>query len=1375
MAQSINTFIKSKLNKDLDARLIPNGEYRDANNVQISKSEGSNVGSLENVLGNEEVLDINTLTGTTTKWNCIGQLPSEVNDSVYMFWTDYVDPTPLQPSYDKDANSAIIKYNALTNTGVVLVEGPFLNFSRTHPIYGVNLLEDLLFWTDNRNQPRVINIATAETVGVTHYTTEDQISVAKYNPYEPMYLWQESAGSSATVPYETTMKDVTSYYLPNGGTALADGGVTSATITIDEIQGDLVVAGGDYGTPGVPVSLRNTTAPYTLTDTTETLTSFNGTDTIVLSGSITVLDNQMLVFNPNPYYDGSYAGDEDYLEDKFIRFSYRFKFEDGEYSLMAPFTQEAFIPKQDGYFMWVQDTGVTPKDDQTDTYRSTVVSFMENKVDEIELRIPLPSAGNTLESTLKVLEMDILYKESDGLAVKVIDTIPIADIATTAAATSIYDYTYLSQKPFKTLPSNELIRVYDRVPVKALSQEVSGNRIIYGNFQNKHTPPEAINYNVAASAKSDFDLQTGTATVDGAQDIAAHIDFDIAGWTPFEVGDDIIVGMIVSITSSGAIVGTVSEVTSNSIIQLDTALDLADTIPLTFNPAGPDSQTVSKIEYPNSTLKQNRNYQVGIVLADKFGRQSTVVLSNNTTTTTLGGSSFVGDTIYSAYNNASLETYEWPGNSIKLLFNEVISPSNPNYQTGWPGLYNGDPSGSSYNPLGWYSYKVVVKQTEQEYYNVYLPGIMASYAEDQTLELGSTSFASLINDNINKVPRDLNEVGPDQRQFRSSVQLFGRVENTSTVVSTSTPSTNIGQSNKQYYPGRAADIVSTISTLTDLFSYSDTDQPRPNYYPQFYALESNPLIAKISTRAQIGQISTTNYTVSSGIVDTTQTGSGIALKNVIPTVGPTAGDFVTGPTIPEGIYVNADFASTTPDVDLRDSSGLYSITLQDNDVLQFWPGYSGADLGTLKRPGVQYLAVYETEPVESLLDIYWETTTAGLLSELNNLILNTQNGAGSLSSFNSSALTEGLSSGAVMVTQFTLLNNFGVAVTPGDITSITLASAIDGNGLDRQLVVNGGPYFALVAAVSGDAGYYEIEGTAAYYNSVYYDNEPGLNRVFTFLLNTTTTVSTVVSNNSFTETVSVSNVAPTFSSASPGDGSVVYTNRTITASQGQADFVNGADNTALRYLDTMSVEIPATSGVTNLSTSADVTSSNYFNVTRTQTGTVQRGNLYINNSSMPVDIYRVIMRGTDSGPATVDYTLDIDLRTPINYIKTGNLVCDTGYSYDEYPLVLIYISTSTITAQNGWYIYIGTTTDPFAELTGGTTTITIDRTNAYTSAGGAAGSPGTFLFDATSQAAVEALYETVGGPGDCDDGSYDCCTFSYNSASDLTGYTTECI
>ena len=49
MPEIKNTFLKSKMNKDLDARLLPNGEYRDGQNISISKSEGSDVGALENL------------------------------------------------------------------------------------------------------------------------------------------------------------------------------------------------------------------------------------------------------------------------------------------------------------------------------------------------------------------------------------------------------------------------------------------------------------------------------------------------------------------------------------------------------------------------------------------------------------------------------------------------------------------------------------------------------------------------------------------------------------------------------------------------------------------------------------------------------------------------------------------------------------------------------------------------------------------------------------------------------------------------------------------------------------------------------------------------------------------------------------------------------------------------------------------------------------------------------------------------------------------------------------------------------------------------------------------------------------------------------
>ena len=72
MAEAKNSFIKSKMNKDLDARLLPNGEYREGINIQVSKSEGADVGALENVLGNQVLVDLKTLSGCNCNLTTIG-------------------------------------------------------------------------------------------------------------------------------------------------------------------------------------------------------------------------------------------------------------------------------------------------------------------------------------------------------------------------------------------------------------------------------------------------------------------------------------------------------------------------------------------------------------------------------------------------------------------------------------------------------------------------------------------------------------------------------------------------------------------------------------------------------------------------------------------------------------------------------------------------------------------------------------------------------------------------------------------------------------------------------------------------------------------------------------------------------------------------------------------------------------------------------------------------------------------------------------------------------------------------------------------------------------------------------------------------------
>ena len=86
MAELKRNFLKSKMNKDLDERLIPNGEYRDAQNIVISRSEGDSVGTVQNILGNIELTNF----GLTDKHlEIIGYYVDELNDNIYFFITNY--------------------------------------------------------------------------------------------------------------------------------------------------------------------------------------------------------------------------------------------------------------------------------------------------------------------------------------------------------------------------------------------------------------------------------------------------------------------------------------------------------------------------------------------------------------------------------------------------------------------------------------------------------------------------------------------------------------------------------------------------------------------------------------------------------------------------------------------------------------------------------------------------------------------------------------------------------------------------------------------------------------------------------------------------------------------------------------------------------------------------------------------------------------------------------------------------------------------------------------------------------------------------------------------------------------------------------------
>ena len=197
MPEIKRTFNVGKMNRDLDDRIVPAGEYREGFNINIGQSESSDVGAVENLLGNELVAQ-SGLTGG----KCIGQVADTGTEKIYFLVT-----TNSIYNETNSGQHGLFEYDQKTKQLTSLIVSTQLNLHQNYPVTGINIVDDLLFWTDNRNYPRKINVVTARN-NTSYYTSvtdiDNLISVAKFAPYESPTLISTTRESSIS---STFMED----------------------------------------------------------------------------------------------------------------------------------------------------------------------------------------------------------------------------------------------------------------------------------------------------------------------------------------------------------------------------------------------------------------------------------------------------------------------------------------------------------------------------------------------------------------------------------------------------------------------------------------------------------------------------------------------------------------------------------------------------------------------------------------------------------------------------------------------------------------------------------------------------------------------------------------------------------------------------------------------------------------------------------------------------------------------------------------------------------------------------------------------------------------------------------------------------------------
>ena len=343
MKDQTKNFSKGTMNKDFDERLVPNGQYRDALNFRVGTSDGSDVGAGQNIAGNVNVADIEEISGVdATGARTIGAIEYGARSVIYWF----VAADLFDGIYEFNEISGIA--TRVLQCNKVDAETPsLLNFSKGNIITGVNYIaineqNGFLFWTDNLNQPRKVNIERAKSYDIDDARIEKDIPVILTPPL----------------------------YSPH-------------------------------------VELFN-----------DVLQSNN-------------------------------------MSEKFLYFSYRYKYIDGQFSSMSPFSAVSFGAKN-----FVYDFGEGFNKAMVNDFNAVRVSF---------------ETGDEFVEAIQ-----ILVRDTSNINVSIVDTYSKSELSIGNNTSSTIEFK--NNKIYSVLPDEQILRLFDNVPLLAKAQSTVGNRLAYGNY-----------------------------------------------------------------------------------------------------------------------------------------------------------------------------------------------------------------------------------------------------------------------------------------------------------------------------------------------------------------------------------------------------------------------------------------------------------------------------------------------------------------------------------------------------------------------------------------------------------------------------------------------------------------------------------------------------------------------------------------------------------------------------------------------------------------------------------------------------------------------------------------------------------------------------
>jgi len=356
-------------------------------------------------------------------------------------------------------------------------------------ITGINLINDILFFTDGRNEPKKVSINNFKNSknSITHHSKlrykdingtayeyslkEEHITVIKRNPLNSIDVELISTNRPSTQILDE-LGEATGFTYANT--------TTSAILRLDNIDsnyGDLFKLTNDEGNllqngDDIYIIALTERVHWKVNDIINITGQTNSETARIKVTSTTNINNEFNRFTCQIIgIDDSYTGEEaaeawtavlieksKFYEEKFISFAYRYKYIDNEYSCISPYSKAIFKP---GVYNYDSNNGFN--------------KGMESSLKGVIL-------SNFRSSTIPddVVEIELLFQDHSSNTLNSINSIKKEGVIGSAWREN--SITISSEVFGATIPSDQLSRIYDNVPRSAVAQEISASRLMYGNY-----------------------------------------------------------------------------------------------------------------------------------------------------------------------------------------------------------------------------------------------------------------------------------------------------------------------------------------------------------------------------------------------------------------------------------------------------------------------------------------------------------------------------------------------------------------------------------------------------------------------------------------------------------------------------------------------------------------------------------------------------------------------------------------------------------------------------------------------------------------------------------------------------------------------------